>query len=218
MNLSPEQYEAVMHRGHTMVIAGPGSGKTRIQAEKCRHLLRTQNGPIVAVTFTRDAAHELRSRILKGLGATPKNLNVGTFHALAIEQLKRAGKMGRLLSTSEQKAVLRRAWMSLPCEIQGDNAVEAIEHYKSSLDPVIRDEPGGWLFRRYQELLQEHGSMDFADLLLNAVRGMKDGSVAPLPARFCLIDEAQDLDETQLEWVWHHGKAGAEITIVGDDD
>lgn len=201
-----------------MVIAGPGSGKTRIQAEKCRHLLRTQNEPIIAVTFTRDAAHELRSRILKDLRTTPKNLNVGTFHALAIEQLKRAGKMGRLLSTSEQMAVLRRAWMSLPCDMQWEDAIEAIEHHKSSLNPVIRDEPGGWLYRRYQELLQEHGSMDFADLLLNACRGMRDGTVSPLPARFCLIDEAQDIDETQLEWARHHAKAGAEITIVGDDD
>ncbi len=210
-----------MYRGHTLVIAGPGSGKTRTQAEKCRHLLRSfPKEPIMAVTFTRDAAQELRSRILKGLGYTPRNLSVGTYHVLAIEQLKRAGKMKakRLLSTSEQKGVLRRAWMPLSSSISWDEAVEAIDRYKSSLDPVIRDAPDGWLYRRYQDFLQEHNSLDFSDLLLNAVRGMRDGSVGPLPARFFLGDEAQDQDELQFEWLEHHIRAGAEATLVGDDD
>lgn len=221
MELSTEQLEAVMHRGHTLVIAGPGSGKTRTQAEKCRHLLRTfPKDPIVAVTFTRDAAQELRSRILKGFGYTPKNLNVGTYHVLAIEQLKRAGMMKtkRLLSTSEQKGVLRRAWMPLSNSLSWDEAVGAIDQYKSSLDPVIRDAPDGWLYRRYQDFLQQHNSLDFSDLLLNAVRGMRDGSVNPLPAKHFLGDEAQDQDELQFEWLEHHIRAGAAATLVGDDD
>ncbi|MHB8697756.1 MAG: ATP-dependent helicase [Sulfuricaulis sp.] len=222
MELSPEQREAIMHlNGHTLVIAGPGSGKTHTQAEKCRFLMQQFPAePVVAVTFTRDAAQELRSRILKGLRRSPKTLSVGTYHVLAIKQLRRVGKMTamRLLSTSEQKAVLHRAWMPLSSSITWDEAVEAVDRYKSSLDPTIRDAPDGWVYRRYQEFLLVHPSLDYSDLLLNAVRGMRDGSICPLPARHILGDEIQDQDSIQFEWLEHHIRSGAMATLVGDDD
>lgn len=219
MELSEEQRLAVLSPGHALVVASPGSGKTRVLSAKCRHLLETRPGaPIVVVTFTRDAAQELQRRIVNGLKRAPRNILIGTFHLLAKTQLTKARVKVNLLSPGEQMALVRRAWMGVASGIDWEDAVKAIERYKSSLNPVIADAPDGWLFRRYQDLLSQHKAMDFADLLLAAVRGMRDGTIMPLPSSYVLCDEGQDTDGIQSEWVWHHAKAGAILTIVGDDD
>ena len=74
------------------------------------------------------------------------------------------------------------------------------------------------VFHGYQDLMESEGAMDFSDLLLTTVRKMTTGDMPPLPIRWLLVDEAQDMDEVQMEWILLHGRAGIEVTLVGDDD
>ena len=175
----------------------------------------------MAVSFTRDAATELRSRILAACGQKQaRRLGVGTFHSLALAQLRRSssGKMPRLLSEGERLAVLRRCWKA-PADISFETAVQAIDAVKARLvPPMFCDGALEAFAQSVQQVMAAEGVMDFSDLLLNSVRGMREGGISPLPIRWLLVDEAQDMDEVQKEWILLHGRAGIEVTLVGDDD
>jgi superfamily I DNA/RNA helicase len=80
-------------------------------------------------------------------------------------------------------------------------------------DPALES-----VFHGYQDLMESEGSMDFSDLLLTTVNKMTSGEMPPLPIRWLLVDEAQDMDEVQMEWILLHGRSGIEVTLVGDDD
>lgn len=201
-----------------LVVAGPGSGKTRTLTSRIAYLSARSQEPIIGVTFTRDAAEEIRRRVTQLVGRSTKHLRVGTFHSLCMEQLRLGGRLGRLLSPAEQRNLLRRAWSTCRTRVEWDDAAKIIEHFKSDIDPRAPDDPSGWLFNAYEALLREHGAMDFSDLLLSAVRGMRQGVLSPLPCRHMLVDEYQDTDAVQMEWVRLHALAGADVCIVGDDD
>lgn len=223
MELNPYQERAVAATGHCTILACPGSGKTRVLSERAARLLANHpKGRLCAVTFTRDAAEELRSRILASCGQDhARRLAVGTFHSLALAQLKRASrkKPPRLLSEGERLAVLRRCWEQHAPELSFDEVVRAVDAAKARLTPPLFSEPSlEALFHAYQDLMESEGAMDFSDLLLASVRKMANGEMTPLPIRWLLVDEAQDMDEVQMEWILLHGRAGVEITLVGDDD
>ena len=223
MELNPYQERAVTASGHCTILACPGSGKTRVLSARAARLLANHpKGRLCAVTFTRDAAEELRSRILATCGQDhARRLAVGTFHSLALAQIKRfsRSKPPRLLSEGERLAVLRRCWKQHAPNISFDGVVQAIDASKAKLAPVPFADPSlESVFNGYQELMESEGAMDFADLLLLSVRRMARGDMPPLPIRWLLVDEAQDMDEVQMEWILLHGRAGAEITLVGDDD
>ena len=209
-------------KGHCTVLACPGSGKTRVLSARAAQLLESEpKGRLVAVSFTRDAATELRSRILAACGQKQaRRLGVGTFHSLALAQLRRSssGKMPRLLSEGERLAVLRRCWKA-PADISFETAVQAIDAVKARLvPPMFCDGALEAFAQSVQQVMAAEGVMDFSDLLLNSVRGMREGGISPLPIRWLLVDEAQDMDEVQKEWILLHGHAGIEVTLVGDDD
>lgn len=223
VNLNPYQERAVKATGHCTILACPGSGKTLVLSQRAARLLSDNpQGRLCAVTFTRDAADELKSRILDLCGeGQAKRLAVGTFHSLALAQIRRfsGNKTPRLLSEGERLAVLRRCWKQLAPNISFDEVVQAIDASKARLAPVPFSSPAlEAVFHGYQELMESEGAMDFADLLLLSVRRMASGEMPPLPIRWLLVDEAQDMDEVQMEWILLHGRAGAEVTLVGDDD
>ncbi|MEO1767970.1 ATP-dependent helicase [Thiobacter aerophilum] len=223
MELNPYQERAVAATGHCTILACPGSGKTRVLSERAARLLASHSkGRLCAVTFTRDAADELRSRILASCGQDhARRLAVGTFHSIALGQLKRINRAKplRLLSEGERLAVLRRCWQQHAPDLEFDDVIQAIDAAKARLTPPVFSEPSlEALFHAYQELMESEGAMDFSDLLLVSVRKMANGEMAPLPIRWLLVDEAQDMDEVQMEWVLFHGRAGVEVTLVGDDD
>lgn len=221
--LNPYQARAVKASGHCTVLACPGSGKTRVLSERASRLLASHDmGRLCAVTFTRDAAQELRSRILASCGeAHAKRLAVGTFHSLALAHLRRAsgGQPPRLLAEGERVSLLRRCWQQHGSEEPFDDLVRAIDAAKARLYPApFANATQEAVFRAYQDLLASEGAMDFADLLLACVQRIASGQLPPLPVRWMLVDEAQDMDEVQMEWVLLHGRAGTEVTLVGDDD
>jgi len=223
VNLNLYQERAVTASGHCTILACPGSGKTRVLSARAAHLLATnEKGRLCAVTFTRDAADELRSRILQACGpAHARRLADGTFHSLALAQIKRfgKGKPPRLLAEGERLAVLRRCWKQHAPSLSFENVIQGIDRVKSRLALSVFSDPAlESVFHGYQDLMKSEGSMDFSDLLLTTVSKMTNGEMSPLPIRWLLVDEAQDMDEVQMEWILLHGRSGIEVTLVGDDD
>jgi superfamily I DNA/RNA helicase len=185
-------------------------------------LANHSKGRLCAVTFTCDAAQELRSRILGSCGQDQtRRLAVGTFHSVALGQLKRAsrGKLPRLLSDGERLAVLRRCWKQHAPTLTFEAVVQAVDASKARLAPPVFSDPHlDAVFHGYRNVMASEEAMDFSDLLLISVRKMANGEMAPLPIRWLLVDEAQDMDEVQMEWILFHGRAGIDVTLVGDDD
>jgi superfamily I DNA/RNA helicase len=216
--LSDAQRRAVHTRGHAVVSACPGSGKTTVLAERAAHLLETHlRGNLVAVTFTNDAAEELAGRVRAAAPAHADRVRAGTFHKLAKEQLTRSGAKVRIANESQTADFVRRAIRSAGVEVAFEAARLAVQSLKITMSPERGDELGA-VRAEYDRLLARAGLMDFQDLILEAVRGMEQGQIPPIDARFLLVDEFQDTDASQYAWVMAHVRAGAEVTIVGDDD
>lgn len=223
------QRAAIALDGHGLISACPGAGKTRVLALRSARLLSThRQGRLVAVTFTRDAARSLRERILAEAGPQHgRRVASGTFHALALNQLKRHHGKGalRVLSAREQRMLMMQAWERASAEAEFtfdrfDDACTAIESIKATLDPAPspKTSAAGAVYATYQRLLARAGANDFADLLLRTVREMGQGALRPIQARWLLVDEAQDMDDVQYAWIAAHVKAGVEVMCVADDD
>jgi superfamily I DNA/RNA helicase len=224
VELNPFQERAVSTAGHCTVLACPGSGKTRVLSERAIRLLTSHDkGRLCAVTFTRDAAAELKSRILPSCKPdVGRRLAVGTFHSIALSQLKRLPrifKARRLLSDGERSALLRRCLAQHPIAASFDDVLKFIDSAKARITPPLSTNPElEVIYSIYQETLSSEGAMDFADIVLSVVQKIHAHEMLPLPVRWLLVDEAQDMDEVQMEWVKAHGLAGIEVSLVGDDD
>jgi len=219
LKLNTEQQQVVDHDGHSLVVACPGSGKTRVIVVKIGHILASKpRARVCAVTFTRDAANELKSRLVKDIGSETvnKRTRVGTFHSLAIKQLRARGHIGKIAAPAEQVIYLMRAIKSLEEPIAYEDAVQIIETVKSSRTTVPEaDHP---LYLAYASILSRSGVEDLYDVLRKSLALMQQGVVEPYPVEYMLVDEFQDTDEIQLAWVLEHAKAGTKVTVVGDDD
>ena len=222
MQLNPYQEKAVKIEGHCTVLACPGSGKTRVLSTRAGHLLSTyKEGRLCAVTFTKDASNELKERILDTCGKEQASrIAVGTFHSLCMAQIKRSQNQHfRLLGDGDRFSVIRRCWQEHESGLKLDDVVSAIDIAKAKVStPIFKDVALQKIFDSYEQILKSEKVMDFSDLLLHAVRGMQRGEISPFPVKWMLVDESQDMDEVQLEWILLHGRAGVQITLVGDDD
>lgn len=225
--LNDAQKQAVNARGSSLLItAPPGSGKTTVLKERAIALLKDYpNAKLAAVTFTADSANELKSRILKSAPELCDRLIAGTFHSLCKRQLEESGERFILVNDAKQLELLYKAYLaeSIPAlNISFEDASMQVAAIKSRVEPMISKDPVSQncydIYLRYEMLLAQMGAMDFSDLLIKAVKGMKSGNVLPLPVTFCLIDEFQDTDSVQYSWAKEHYRRGAEITCVGDDD
>ena len=178
------------------------------------------SGRLCAVTFSKDSANELKDRITDLCGTLGHRLAVGTFHSIALSQIKRFSKTyPKLLDDGTRRALLRRCYSQHSPDISFDDVVAAIDHAKSKIaHPSFSETEIEDIYQEYELVLKSENAMDFSDILLSAVRMMRDGEIPALPIRWLLVDEAQDMDEVQREWILFHGKNGVEVTLVGDDD
>jgi DNA helicase-2/ATP-dependent DNA helicase PcrA len=222
MGLNAQQQAAVRATGHTLVSSCPGSGKTTVLAYRAAHLLNTHpEARVGAVTYTAAAASELCERIGRHAAGVGRRVVAGTFHALALRQLRSVGSPPRILKEFQLRDLIRRAHQQC---VGGAHPLEeteaAIAKYKSAPDYVFPDDddPKVQAYQHYQASLEAAGAMDFADMMLQAVYGMRDGRIAPLNVQFLLVDEYQDADPVQFAWIRAHMEAGVEVTCVGDDD
>jgi len=227
--LNHAQQEAVRVNGHAVITACPGSGKTTVLKHRAAFLLKTKPDSVLCgVTFTSESAAELDSRIRAEVQDAGTRVVCGTFHSLCKRQLTKAGHKFVLVNDLQQAELMKRAFFDTVEETKCsmDDAIKYIEHIKAQSDPILplpKSTPIVLVYHRYQELLRQMGAMDFSDLLVECVRGMANGSVAPVTTENgivtdMLVDEFQDTDEVQLAWVMEHVRQGAVVTIVGDDD
>jgi superfamily I DNA/RNA helicase len=219
MLLNADQQQVVDHDGHSLVVACPGSGKTRVITTKIGALLARHPGArICAVTFTRDASSELKRRAVSEVGEQVfnKQCRVGTFHSLSIKQLRLSNLLGKVASPAEQRAYLKRALALSSPDIPLDIATQMIEKAKTTFgDCPDKSTP---LYEAYRGLLERNQVEDLYDVLRRAVELMRTKALPPMPVKFMLVDEFQDTDHVQLAWVMEHVKNGTMVTVVGDDD
>jgi len=243
--LNPSQRAAVEALdGPVLVLAGAGTGKTRVLTTRLGHLLMTRRAAafqILAVTFTNKAAREMRERVAKLVGIEPEGWWLGTFHALAARILRRHAELVGLksnftiLDTDDQirliKQLLEAANIDAkkwpPRQILG-----AIERWKDrGLTPDrLNDSDGGdvaggrvvALYRAYQERLRTLNACDFGDLLLhNLTIFQKHPDVLAEYHRkfkYLLVDEYQDTNVAQYLWLRILSQAHKNICCVGDED
>lgn len=218
--LNPSQREVVDHVGHCVAVAVPGAGKTATIAAKAAVLLARPYVTVGAVTFSKDAAVELRDRILALTGPeAKKRLLAGTFHSLAYKQLaSKTGKRPDIASDGERAAILIQLLQETGIDWKLEDAIAAIERLKTGLDAPALDTVEGQLFAAYQEALLRNGRVDFQDLMRYAVEGMQNGSIQPYKVDVLLVDEYQDVDSHQALWTALHARAGTAVSVVCDDD
>ena len=220
MNLNTDQRAAVEEPGHCLIVACPGSGKTTLLVEKASYVLsKDPRARIVAVTFTRDAALEIKKRVHERMAGATQRVVAGTFHGLSYHMLRDNGKRSlSVLAEAEHLAYAARAAKNLKINIATDEAAHIIEQAKVTSERADPSSDAGRLYAAYEELLRRNHVLDFQDLVRRAVDGMRDGTLAPLPCTHLFIDEFQDTDPLQYEWVRQYGRVGAMVAVVGDDD
>jgi ATP-dependent DNA helicase Rep len=243
-DLNPRQQEAVHYiDGPLLVLAGAGSGKTRVITQKIAHLIRKgvhEPRHITAVTFTNKAAREMKERVGKLLrNDNSRGLNVSTFHTLGLNILRRETKLlgykaGFSLFDAEDSAglikeLLRKhnlddntAASGLQWQISGwKNALLGPEQAYSHAEDELQARAAE-LYVEYQRSLKAYNAVDFDDLIGLPAQLFREHPEAlerwRSHIRYLLVDEYQDTNGAQYDLVKHLvGKAGR-LTVVGDDD
>ncbi len=242
--LNPQQREAVtVPPGPVLVLAGPGSGKTRVLAHRVAYLLshlEARPRQVVAVTFTNKAAREMQSRV-RGLiedQATAGQIQVGTFHAMCARILRRDGdRLGLgprfvIFDDTDQESLARQALKEFnidPRQHSPGRVLNAISAAKNELVepetyPVTSyfGEIVRRVYPRYQELLRRNNAVDFDDLLTGAVRLLRDHDdlrqAYRSRFRHMLVDEFQDTNTVQYELLRQLAPADSHLFVVGDPD
>lgn len=228
IQLTPQQQEAVLYDGHLLIVAGPGSGKTSTTVAKGTRVLRDPARSLIMVTFTKEAAEEMRKRLDASILASKlrppdeSRLVVATFHSIAIRHLKRYGLKTRVLSPAAQNMLYRDAVLAAGVDKNewGDVQKE-FERFMYSVDQesvVLTLDVTRAVIKRYRSLLKATGQIDLYTVMRDCALKVHDGTLPPLPYTDLLVDEGQDADDLQLLWIFAHAKAGCRVTIVADDD
>lgn len=243
MKLNPQQQEAVTYiGGPLLVLAGAGSGKTRVITEKIAHLIRRcdyQPRQIAAVTFTNKAAREMKERIHQTLGRSAcRGLRVSTFHTLGLDIIRRETKalgmksgfslfddqdtLALLKSLTDDEMDVDKNWLKL--------AVSKISNWKNAMltpaqvlsESAADDTEFAVLYEAYQRHLRAYNALDFDDLILLPTILLKEQSTIrekwQARIRYLLVDEYQDTNTSQYELVKLLVGERARFTVVGDDD
>lgn len=227
---------------HQLVLAGAGSGKTRVLVHRIVWLIENENlSPlnILAVTFTNKAAHEMRSRIETFLGHSAKSMWIGTFHSLAHRLLRLHWRDANLpehfqiIDSDDQLRLIKRVISALSLDEDRWPAKSAQYFINSKkdegLEPKHIPDYGDIttktlikIYHAYDELCQRSGLIDFADLLLKVHRLWTEHPeiLAHYQGRFraILVDEFQDTNAIQYALIRLLGGVSNYVMIVGDDD
>ncbi len=246
-SLNPEQREAVEHvEGPILVLAGAGSGKTRVLTARMARLMAEHGVPadrILAVTFTNKAAGEIRERVRRFLGRDPKGMWMGTFHSLGARLLRRHSELLGWDSTftifdaeeslREIKRIMDREGLD-PKRWKPQAVRSALSDAKNQLvgpEAFVAQHAEGFdfflrtvakIYPVYQQSLREQNAFDFDDLLVKPVELFRDH--VPVLERyqerfaFVLVDEYQDTNHAQFRFLEMLAARHRNIMVVGDDD
>ena len=238
---SPQRLAVEYTDGPLLVLAGAGSGKTRVITEKIAHLIaRRQHEAkhIAAITFTNKAAREMRERVAKRVkGDAAEGLMISTFHSLGLRFLQIEHERAKLrrgfsiFDSDDQMGVIKDL---LPPGLKKD-AIEALRGLLSKaknegLSPEqameaarsAREREAADLYARYQARLQAFNAVDFDDLIRMPLALLEeDAELAPAwreRIRYLLVDECQDTNGAQYRLLRHLARPKGPLTCVGDDD
>ena len=239
--LNSRQLEGVTSIGQRLlVLAGAGSGKTRVLTHRIAWLISEQGvdpREIIAVTFTNKAAREMRERLHRLLEERGKHLLAGTFHSLGMRILRRDGeRLGyppdfTILDTDDQERIIKRRMARDGHDTtESRSVVQWINRQKDaglSIGQIsnmhLGDHPHWYLdlFEAYEEERQNGKLADFADLITKSLQLLQEPDVASHyhgRLKHLLVDEFQDTSEIQMRWLEDLAGPKASITAVGDDD
>jgi DNA helicase-2/ATP-dependent DNA helicase PcrA len=243
--LNPVQLEAVLHtEGPLLILAGAGSGKTRVITYRIAHLIRDKGVKpwnLLAVTFTNKAAREMQERVKSLLQVSSlSNLWISTFHAACVRILrKNIHHLGFkshfvIYDTADRLALLKECEKDLNIDEKTlapklissriSNAKSCLwtpEEYKQRATQFL-DEKIAQVYKLYQQKLKQNNALDFDDLLMVTVQLFQE-----IPEvlhyyqelfKYILVDEYQDTNHAQYRWIYHLAQKHRNLCVVGDDD
>lgn len=244
--LNDRQKEAVLHtEGPLLILAGAGSGKTRVLTHRIAHLVENKGvapWSILAITFTNKAAKEMKERVAALIGEEmTSDMWVCTFHAMGVRILRRYseklgyGRYFTIYDTSDQKALLKDILKVLNIDEKNFSPgamLGAISSKKNELitpDKALlqagndyREKTIARIYSAYQKKLRDNNAMDFDDLLMNTYVILKDHPEVlqyyQNKFRYILVDEYQDTNGLQYQMVQMLARAHHNLCVVGDDD
>src|SRR6266508_3960415 len=243
--LNPEQREAVLHiKGPLLILAGAGSGKTRVITSRIAYLVgdgHAQPHEVLAVTFTNKAAEEMRARVEALLGSDCGGMWVSTFHSLCARLLRReAPAIGLsrdfvIYDSSDQLTVVKQALKALHIDegfVQPRVALSRISHAKNRMEgPDAVEANAGWnrrdehiakIYAYYLNALKESNALDFDDLLLKTVELFEQSERVRTKYaeqfRFVMVDEYQDTNRPQYLLISRLAGLHRNLCVVGDPD
>jgi len=243
--LNDRQYEAVINtEGPCLVIAGAGSGKTKVLTHKIAYLIgekRVSPWNILAITFTNKAANEMKERVEKLVGEIAKDMWIGTFHSICVRILRRYidrigfDKSFIIFDTSDQKTLIKQCLRDLQVDdkLFNDRSVlseisnaknEMLEpdQYKIRANGDFRKEKIAEIYELYQKRLSENNAIDFDDIINFCIKIlMENPDVLQYYASkftYILVDEYQDTNKSQFTLITLLGSMYGNITAVGDND
>jgi len=240
--LNPEQQAAVLAvKGPVLILAGAGSGKTRVITHRIAHLVADLGVPseqVLAVTFTNKAAGEMKARTEALVGGAALRSSISTFHAFCVRVLRReAGSVGLpagfvIYDQDDQVAAVRDALRALDLSEKlhpPRRILSRISARKNvgraqemSTEDSFAEETFARIAERYRQTLEAAQAVDFDDLLLRTV-ALFAGNVQVREAYrrrfpYVLVDEYQDTNAAQYEIIRHLVGEGGNLTVVGDED
>jgi DNA helicase-2/ATP-dependent DNA helicase PcrA len=230
-SLNPDQHRGVTHQGPPLIVqAGPGTGKTRALTHRLAYLLARRGAApeeVLAVTFTRQAAQEMETRVRQLLPDFPglDRLTVQTFHALGRQMLLEAGQERQVADEEHRRQLLRQA--ARDHKISFNLLEKLVSRAKQALkypEDLGPPEPPGFAgaFQSYENALKQENLFDYEDLIARPVRLLQSQpdlhEAWRRRFRHLLVDEYQDLNEAQYRLFQALAGPEAEIMVIGDPD
>nr|WP_275297851.1 DNA helicase PcrA [Clostridium sp. YIM B02551] len=243
--LNSEQYKAATAvDGQVLILAGAGSGKTRVLTHRIAYMIEDKNIPsynILAITFTNKAAGEMRERVKALIGDEADNMWISTFHSSCVRILRREiEKLGykkdfTIYDSYDQKALVKQCMKELNIndkDIEENEVLSKIGKAKDNLQTSamfmrehqhnFREEKIARVYELYQKRLKDNNALDFDDLIFKTVELFKkEPEVLEFYQRkfkYIMVDEYQDTNKSQYEFIKLLANKHKNICVVGDDD
>ncbi len=243
--LNDKQYEAVVNTdGPCLIIAGAGSGKTKVLTHKVAYLISEKDvkpWEILAITFTNKAANEMKTRVEKLVGMQASDIWMGTFHSICVRILrKQIDRLGFdtsfiIFDTSDQKTLVKKIIksMNLDDKIYSDKSIiyeiskaknDMLEpdQYAAKYKSDFRKEKIAEIYEIYQKSLKDNNAIDFDDIINFTIKILMDNpdllEYYSSKFKYVLVDEYQDTNKAQFTLVSLLASKYGNITVVGDND
>lgn len=243
-NMNENQLKAILKtQGAVMVIAGAGSGKTRVLTNRIAYLIAEKNvleSNILAITFTNKAAKEMKERIYSLVGETSKYIWINTFHSMCVRILRQHidllgyNKNFTILDTSEQKTIIKNIVKELNLSedsYQPNNILKIISNSKNSMISVNETKAQARfgfmknvaeIYEYYQKYLKKNSVLDFDDLMLKTIvlfeKHPEVLAIYQNKFEYIHVDEYQDTNVIQYKLIKMLSEVHKNICVVGDDD